>query len=125
MLEINWMVRRSRLPTRSEENQPRDFGGHCLPCVARIRGLLIPMSDANEFRDEVFTEEHIGLNVITLIDGVAVRDVVEKKMLPNGVYIIGPRLTLGHIFARWTMLPSMDEVSEATEKLFKELREMD
>lgn len=73
----------------------------------------------------LFTEEDIGTEVLNIIDGVAVRDVVEKKMLPNGVWIIGPRLTLGHIFARFTMLPSMDQVSDATEKHFKDLSEMD
>ena len=50
------------------------------------------------------------------VDGVRVPDTIIEMWLPNGHRIIGPSLTCGHIFARFTMLPSMLEASEQTRK---------
>jgi len=63
-----------------------------------------------------YTEEDIGESVEIEIEGVKVWDYVIDMMLPNGTTIIGPSLTCGHIFARFTMLPAMIESSDATKK---------
>lgn len=67
--------------------------------------------------------EMLGEEVTVIIQDVPVRDIVVKRFLPDGQAICGPRLTLGHIFARWTMLPQMDEVSDATERAIKKFME--
>mgnify|MGYP003111100432 FL=1 len=63
-----------------------------------------------------FSDVDIGKEVQVKIEGVLVWDEVIKMYLPNGTTIIGPSLTCGHIFARFTMLPSMMQASEATKK---------
>lgn len=63
-----------------------------------------------------YTEEQIGEEVEIEIEGVKVWDMVIELMLPNGSTVIGPSLTCGHIFARFTMLASMIEASEHTRK---------
>jgi len=63
-----------------------------------------------------FTEVDIGKEIQVKIEGVLVWDEVIEMYLPNGTSIIGPSLTCGHIFARFTMLPAMLEASEATKK---------
>ena len=63
-----------------------------------------------------WTEEDIGESIELDVDGVIVPDTVIEMYLPNGHRIIGPSLTCGHIFARFTMLPSMIEASEATKR---------
>ena len=61
-------------------------------------------------------EEHIGQAVELDVDGVKVPDSIIEMWLPNGHRIIGPSLTCGHIFARFTMLPALLEVREATKR---------
>jgi len=63
-----------------------------------------------------FTEEDIGSEVQIEIESVLVWDEVIEMYLPNGTSIIGPSLTCGHIFARFTQIPTMIEASEATKK---------
>ena len=63
-----------------------------------------------------YTEVDVGKEVQVKIEGVLVWDEVVEMYLPNGTSIIGPSLTCGHIFARFTMLPSMMQASEATKK---------
>jgi hypothetical protein len=63
-----------------------------------------------------YTEEDIGSEAQIEIEGVLVWDEVIEMFLPNGTSIIGPSLTCGHIFARFTMLPAMIQASEATKK---------
>ena len=67
--------------------------------------------------------ELVGEEIFHKIDNVEVRDVVAKRYLPDGQVIYGPKLTLAHIFARWTMIPAMDEVSDATERAMKKFTE--
>ena len=67
--------------------------------------------------------ELVGEEIFHKIDNVEVRDVVVKRYLPDGQVIYGPKLTLAHIFARWTMIPAMDEVSDATERAMKKFTE--
>lgn len=61
-------------------------------------------------------EENIGEEVEIEIEGVRVWDTIIEMWLPNGSRIIGPSITCGHIFARFTMIPAMLEASEATKK---------
>jgi len=63
-----------------------------------------------------YTEEDIGSEAQIEIEGVLVWDEVIEMFLPNGTSIIGPSLTCGHIFARFSMLPAMIQASEATKK---------
>jgi hypothetical protein len=63
-----------------------------------------------------WTEDDIGEAVELDVDGVRVPDTIIEMWLPNGHRIIGPSLTCGHIFARFTMLPAMLEASEQTRK---------
>jgi len=63
-----------------------------------------------------FTEVDIGKEIQVKIEGVLVWDEVVEMWLPNGSRIIGPSITCGHIFARFTMIPAMLEASEATKK---------
>ena len=63
-----------------------------------------------------WTEEDIGETVELDVDGVRVPDTIIQMWLPNGHQIIGPSLTCGQIFARFTMLPSMIQASEQTRK---------
>jgi len=63
-----------------------------------------------------YTEEDIGEEIEIEIESVKVWDQVIELMLPNGTTIIGPSLTCGHIFARFTMLPAMIAASDATRK---------
>lgn len=65
----------------------------------------------------------LGEEITHKIDDVEVRDIVVMRYLPDGQAIYGPKLTLAHIFARWTMIPSMDEVSDATERAMKKFTE--
>jgi len=69
---------------------------------------------------EIPWDEMIGETVEHTIEGVLVRDVVVKRYLPDGTAVVGPRLTLAHIFARWTMIPAMDQTSENTEAMLKD-----
>jgi len=63
-------------------------------------------------------EEDIGDEVLIEIGGISLFDDIIEIMLPNGRIVIGPSLQLAHIFARWTMVPQMIEVSEATRRAF-------
>lgn len=63
-----------------------------------------------------WTEEDVGEEVEIEIEGVRVWDTIVEMYLPNGSQIIGPSITCGHIFARFTMIPAMLEASEATKK---------
>ena len=71
---------------------------------------------------EGYTEEQIGDEVEIIIEGVKVFDEVIQITLPTGGKLIGPSLSVAHIFARYTMLPQMFAASEATEEM---LRQMD
>lgn len=68
-------------------------------------------------------EDLLGQEIYIKIHDVEVRDTVVKRYLPDGQVIYGPKLTLAHIFARWTMIPAMDEVSDATERAMKKFTE--
>ncbi len=64
-----------------------------------------------------YTEDDIGKEVEVLIEGIAYMDTIIEMWLPDGQRIIGPQLKCGHIFARFTMLPSMLQASEDTKKM--------
>jgi len=63
-----------------------------------------------------YTERDIGNEVFIIHEGVAYYDTVVCVTLPDGQTIIGPRLTCGHLFARFTMLPQMMAHSDATDE---------
>ena len=63
-----------------------------------------------------WTEDDVGEEVEIEIEGVRIWDEIIELFLPNGTTIIGPSITCGHIFARFTMMPAMLEASEATKK---------
>lgn len=63
-----------------------------------------------------WVEDNIGEEVEIEIEGVRVVDTIIELWLPNGHRIIGPSLTCGHIFARFSMLPSMIQASEQTRR---------
>lgn len=63
-----------------------------------------------------YTEEDIGEEIEIEIENVKVWDQIIQLMLPNGTTIIGPSLTCGMIFARFSMIPAMVEASELTRK---------
>ena len=66
--------------------------------------------------EKVWTDEDIGEEVEVVIEGIRYFDTIIEMWLPDGQRIIGPRLKCGHIFARFTMLPSMLQASEETKK---------
>ena len=71
--------------------------------------------------NEYYTEEDIGKITETVIENVLVVDEIVKRCLPmTGQPIIGPRLKLAHLFARCTMIPAMEEASEATERFIRD-----
>ncbi len=63
-----------------------------------------------------FVKQNVGLEVEIEIEGVKIWDEIIEMYLPNGTSIIGPSLTCGHIFARFTMLPAMIQASELTKQ---------
>ena len=74
---------------------------------------------------EGYTEEQIGDEVEIFIEGVKVFDEVIQITLPTGNKLIGPSLSIAHIFARYTMIPSMIAASEATEDMLRQMEEDD
>jgi len=70
-----------------------------------------------------YTEEQIGEEVEIFIEGVKVFDEVIQITLPSGNKLIGPSLSIAHIFARYTMVPPMIAASEATEEMLKQMNE--
>ena len=73
--------------------------------------------------EDGYTEEHLGLEVEIVIEGVKLIDEVIKVTLPSGKLLIGPSLSVAHIFARYTMMPGMLAASEATEKMFRQMED--
>ncbi len=63
-----------------------------------------------------YTEDDIGKRVSIIHEGVKYQDTILKITLPDGQEIIGPMLTCGHLFARFTMLPDMMISSERTKE---------
>ena len=64
-----------------------------------------------------YTEEDIDEVVETVIEGVKYIDTIVGVFLPDGQYIIGPRLKCAHLFARFSMIPSMEQCSEEVQKM--------
>ena len=60
---------------------------------------------------EPYTESDVGSEVFIVHEGVGYYDVIVRVNLPDGQVIIGPRLTCGHLFARFTMLQPMLDFS--------------
>lgn len=75
--------------------------------------------------EEGYTKEQIGDEVEIFIEGVKVFDEVIQITLPTGNKLIGPSLSIAHIFARYTMIPSMIAASEATEDMLRQMEEDD
>jgi len=63
-----------------------------------------------------WTDDDIGTEVEVFIEGIRYFDTIIEMWLPDGQRIVGPQLKCGHIFARYTMLPSMLNASEETKK---------
>jgi len=60
-----------------------------------------------------YTDDDIGTEVSTVIEGIQYFDTVIECWLPDGQRIVGPRLKCAHLFARFSMIPQMEMVSEA------------
>ena len=71
--------------------------------------------------EKIYTEEDIGTEVRSVIEGIEHYDEVIEVWLPNGYRIIGPSLKCGHIFARFTMIPTMLEASEKIQEFYAHL----
>lgn len=67
----------------------------------------------------IYTEEDIGTEVLSVIEGIQHYDEVIEVWLPNGQRIIGPSLKCGHLFARFTMIPAMLEASVRLQELHR------
>lgn len=67
--------------------------------------------------NKVWTDEDIGEEVEITIEGIRYYDTIIGMWLPDGQRIIGPKLKCGHIFARFTMLPTMLAASESTKEM--------
>ena len=72
-----------------------------------------------------YTEDQVGEEVEIFIEGVKVFDEVIQVTLPSGNKLIGPSLSIAHIFARYTMVPPMIAASEATEEMLRQMDEDD
>ncbi len=66
-------------------------------------------------------KEDVGKETPVFIEGVKVIDMIVEVMLPDGQVIIGPQLACAHIFARYSMVPAMEMVSEATQKTIESM----
>ena len=73
------------------------------------------MSHDNGMNGDQYTERDIDTEVFIVHEGVGYYDTIVRVTLPDGQTIIGPRLTCGHLFARFTMLPQMMAHSDATD----------
>ena len=67
-------------------------------------------------QEKIWTDDDIGTEVEVFIKGIRYFDTIIEMWLPDGQRIVGPQLKCGHIFARYTMLPSMLNASEETKK---------
>ena len=65
---------------------------------------------------EPYTEDDIGSEVFIVHEGVGYYDVIVRVNLPDGQTIIGPQLTCGHLFARFTMLQPMFDFSHQVDE---------
>ena len=66
---------------------------------------------------EKYTEDDIGTTQEVIIEGVSFMDTIVGVFLPDGQYVIGPRLKCAHLFARFSMVPAMEQVSEEIQKM--------
>ena len=70
--------------------------------------------------ETIYTDEDLGKHVETIIEGIRYYDEIIECYLPDGQRIVGPRLKCAHLFARYSMIPHMEAVSEATQKSFRD-----
>jgi len=73
----------------------------------------------------IYTEEDIGTEVRSVIEGVEMFDEVIAVWLPNRKRIIGPTLKCAHIFARFSMIPAMLEVNERMESHMNDMEDLE
>ena len=71
----------------------------------------------NNEEEKIWTEEDIGTEVTVVTEGIRHTDIIVEEYLPDGQKIIGPRLKCCHIFARFSMLPAMEQASQATKDM--------
>ena len=71
----------------------------------------------NNEEEKIWTEEDIGTEVTVVTEGIRHTDIIVEAYLPDGQKIIGPRLKCGHIFARFSMIPAMEQASQATKDM--------
>ena len=70
-----------------------------------------------------YTVEDIGTEVEVVIEKVRLYSEVISVMTPDGKTLIGPEVSLAHIFARYTMIPGMIAASEATKEAFRQMED--
>lgn len=88
------------------------------------RAHLCPRK-VSSLENKVYTEEDIGTEVRSVIEGVEMYDEVIAVWLPNGKRIIGPCLKCAHIFARFSMIPAMMEVNERMESHMNKMEDLE
>ena len=66
---------------------------------------------------EKYTENDIGTTQEVIIEGVSFMDTIVGVFLPDGQYVIGPRLKCAHLFARFSMVTAMEQVSQEIQKM--------
>ena len=64
---------------------------------------LTPDPDGPPAGGDQYTERDIGNEVFIIHEGVAYYDTIVQVTLPDGQVIIGPMLTCGQLFARFSM----------------------
>ena len=67
-----------------------------------------------------YKSEDIGKMVEVTIEGVNYMDEIIGVWLPDNQYVIGARLQIAHIFARFSMVPPMLATSDAIRESMEE-----
>lgn len=75
------------------------------------------MSYEDGMNGDQYTERDIGNEVFIVREGVAYYDTIVQVTLPDGQTIIGPRLSCGHLYARFVMLDGMMAHSAAAQDM--------
>ena len=70
--------------------------------------------------EKTYTEEDIGKQVRTAIEGVEYYDTIVGRWMPDQQFVVGPRLKLAHMFARFSMVPPMLATSDAIRESMEE-----
>ena len=70
----------------------------------------------NNEEEKIWTEEDIGTEVTVVTEGIRHTDIIVEAYLPDGQKI-WTEIKCGHIFARFSMIPAMEQASQATKDM--------